>query len=165
MKKRTFIILLISLVMTSCTNMGHLKHIMKPVVVNKDDLKNQTHELTPKYKFKVVTTESLAEQRSEFMVAVDSLFAEYCDCMNITDNGEAVRRFVIAVVHSTFTCNHHQGKCNGEYDPHNELIVVSYKAFQRSGTLPLLQHEWAHAYGDLKSDHTNLKSVKHCIKY
>jgi len=27
---------------------------------------------------------------------------------------------------------------NGEYDPHKELIVVSYKAFKRSGTLQLL---------------------------
>ncbi len=47
----------------------------------------------------------------------------------------------------------------------NELIIVSYKAFKRKGTLPLLQHEWAHAYGALRSDHSNLKSVKHCINY
>jgi hypothetical protein len=145
--------------------MGDLEHVMKPEVVTKDDLIDKPYELSPQYNFKVVTSESLSEQMPGIIITVDTLFAEYSDCMNITDNGEAVRRFVIAVVHSTFTCNHHHGKCNGEYDPHNELIVVGYKAFERSGTLPLLQHEWAHAYGDLKSDHSNLKSVKHCIKY
>ena len=165
MQKTAFIILLVSLMMSSCANMGHFKYIMKPESVTKDDFKDQTSEITPKYKFKVVSTESLSEQRPEIILEVDSLFTEYSECMNVTDNGDAIRKFVIAIVNGTFSCNYHYGMCNGEYDPQNELIIISYKAFKRRGTLPLLRHEWAHAYGTLYSDHSNLKLIIHCTKY
>ena len=165
MKVELLLFFFLALITTSCANMGHFKYIMKPEVVNKDDLEDQAYELTPKHKFKVVTSESLSEQRPEIIITVDTLFTDYSDCMNVTDNGDGVRKFLIAVVTSTFTCNYHYGKCNGEYDSQNELIVVSYKAFKRRGTLPLLQHEWDHAYGTLKSDHSNIRSIIQCIKY
>ena len=65
----------------------------------------------------------------------------------------------------TFECRYHGGKCNGEFDPDAGLIIVSYKAFNRKGTLPLLKHEWAHAYGIMEPDHGNLKKVQMCTRY
>lgn len=154
-----------SLMVSSCANMGHFKYIMKPEVVTKNDFTGQSYEVSQEYKFKVATVEELSDKKSEIAVQVDVLFAEYSSCMNVEDNGDAVRKFLIAVVNSTFTCNYHYGICNGEYDPQNNLIIVSYKAFKRRGTLPLLQHEWAHAYGALRADHSNLDSIIECIKY
>lgn len=151
--------------MSSCANMGHFKYIMKPEVVIKNELTNQSYEVSQKYKFKVATVESLSEKRPEITVQVDELFTQYSSCMDVTDNGDAIRKFLIVVVNSTFVCNYHFGMCNGEYDPENNLIIVSYKAFKRRGTLPLLKHEWAHAYGSLAADHSNMDSVVQCIKY
>lgn len=151
--------------MSSCANMGHFKYIVKPEVVTKDEITNQPYEVTEKYQFKVVTVKALSKERPEILVQVDELYAEYSSCMNVHDNGDAVRKFLIAIVNGTFQCNYHYGMCNGEYDPKNNLIIVSYKAFKRRGTLPLLQHEWAHAYGALNADHSNLSSVIQCIKY
>ena len=85
--------------------------------------------------------------------------------MNVTDNCDGFRQFTITIVNSTFTRNYHYGMCNGEYDPKNNLILVSYKAFKRRGTLPLLQRECAQAYGILNDDHSNLGSVIHCVNY
>lgn len=154
-----------SLMMSSCANMGHFKYIMKPEVVSKNDFASHNYEVTQKYKFRLVTVESLSDKKIEIAVQVDELFTEYSSCMNINDNGDGVRQFLIAVVNGTFTCNYSYGMCNGEYDPQNNLIIVSYKAFKRRGTMPLLQHEWAHAYGALNADHSNLSSVIHCTKY
>lgn len=154
-----------SLMVSSCANMGHFRYIMKPEVVEKNEFIDQTPEVTKKYKFKVVTVEALSDKKAEIAVQVDTLYAEYSSCMNVKDNGDAVRKFLIAVVNGTFTCNFHFGMCNGEYDPQNNLIIVSYQAFKRRGTLPLLQHEWAHAYGALRADHSNLSSVIDCVKY
>lgn len=165
MQKKAFIILLMSLIMSSCANMGHIKYIMKPEVVSKDEFIDQSYIVTEKYNFKVITVDSLSDKQQELSIQVDELYAEFSSCMNINDKGEGIREFTIAIAKSTFTCNYHYGMCNGEYDPKNNLILVSYKAFKRHGTLPLLQHEWAHAYGILNADHSNLSSVIHCVKY
>ena len=135
MHKRALIILLFSLLMASCANMGQFKYIMKPVDISKEQLEEQPPQITEKYQFKVVTVKALSDQRVEIATMVDELFSEYSHCMDVTDNGDAVRKFLIAVVNGTFRCNYHYGMCNGEYDPQNLLIIVSYKAFKRRGTL------------------------------
>ena len=138
---------------------------MKPEIFSKDEFINQSSLVTEKYHFKVITVELLPDKKQELSIQVDELFTEFSSYMNVTDNCDGFRQFTIAIVNSTFTCNYHYGMCNGEYDLKNNLILVSYKAFKRRGTLPLLQREWAHAYGILNDDHSNLGSVIHCVNY
>lgn len=138
---------------------------MKPEIFSKDEFINQSSLVTEKYHFKVITVESLSDKKQELSIQVDELFTEFSSCMNVTDNCDRFRQFTIAIVSSTFTCNYHYGMYNGEYDPKNNLILVSYNAFKRDGTLPLLRHEWAHAYGILNAEHSSLGSVIHCVNY
>jgi hypothetical protein len=96
---------------------------------------------------------------------VDSKFSEFSRCLKIKDNGAKVKPYLITVLDGTFNCKYHGGRCNGEYAPDNSLIIITYKAFNREGILPLLKREWAHAYGFLKSDDSNLDEIRRCTNY
>jgi hypothetical protein len=139
--------------------------VIDPKDVEKEDLKKLTSVNTPLHKLRVTTVKSLSDKNGKIVKEVDSQFIEFSRCMNIKDEGAKARTNLISVVNGTFECKYHGGRCNGEYDSRNELIIVTYKAFNREGTLPLLKHEWAHAYGFLESDDSNLDELKRCTKY
>lgn len=158
-------IVLILLATASCANVGRFGQVMNPEELSKDELKKLPYETTPEYGLKVGIGGTVPGERDEILKNVDEQFAEFSGCFNIRDRGEGAREYKIAVVNGTFECEYHHGRCNGECDSDYRLIIVSYKAFNRRGVLPVLKHEWAHAYGILRNDHKNLKEVRECTKY
>jgi hypothetical protein len=157
--------LVLSLTAASCANMGRFTDIMNPEELSKEELGKLPYETTPGYRFMVGVAPDAAPGGEELLENIDVRFTEFSRCFGITDGGKEVSGYLIAIVHGTFTCVYHRGRCNGEFDPDYSLIIVSYKAFNRKGILPLLEHEWAHAYGILSSDHENLDEVKKCTGY
>ena len=151
--------------LTACANMGRFGQVMHPEELSKDDLKKMPYETTPKFGFKVSVERDLRAQEDVILRDVDEQFSEFSACFDIRDRGKVAREYLIAVVNGTFGCEYHNGRCNGEYDPEYPLLIVTYKAFNRRGILPLLKHEWAHIYGILRNDHRNLKEVQECTKY
>lgn len=149
----------------SCANFGRWTQVFAPEEVTKSNLSGMAYELTPEYEFKVNVSKEVFANDREIRSSIDAQFKELSQCYGIKDNGWEARKYMIAVVDGTFKCEYHRGKCNGEFDPDVGLIIVSYRAFNRKGILPLLKHEWAHAYGILNSDHGNLKTVKECTTY
>jgi hypothetical protein len=145
--------------------MGRWTQTIDPEEVSKKDLKDLPYEVTPEHEFKLSVSKKVPSNKESITNNVDRQFTEFSRCFELKDNGREVRKYLIAVVDGTFECKYHGGKCNGEFDPGAGLIIVSFKAFNRKGTLPLLKHEWAHAYGILSSGHENLKSVKNCTRY
>ena len=163
---KTVMMLLIFLpIITSCANVGRVSSVIDPKDVEKEDLKKLASVNTPLHEFRVTIVKSLSDKSGKIVKGVDSQFIEFSRCMNIKDKGAKARTNLISVVNGTFECKYHGGRCNGEYDSRNELIIVTYKAFNREGTLPLLKHEWAHAYGFLKPDDSNLNELERCTKY
>lgn len=162
---KAVVVLLLFPIITSCANVGRVSSVIDPKDVEKEDLKKLTSVNTPLHKLRVTTVKSLSDKRGKITKEVDSQFTEFSRCMNIKDKGAKARTNLISVVNGTFECKYHGGRCNGEYDSRNELIIVTYKAFNREGTLPLLKHEWAHAYGFLEPDDSNLNELKRCTKY
>lgn len=158
-------ILSLALITASCANMGRITQIMKPEELSKESLKNMPYESTPAYGFRVGITPSVPAESEVILDNVDRQFSEFSACFGITDGGKLAGEYPVAVVNGTFACEHHGGRCNGQYDPGISLVIVSYKAFKRKGILPLLKHEWAHAYGILNNDHSNLKTVQECTRY
>ncbi len=158
-------LLLIVSFTTSCANMGRWTQTIDPEEVSKEDLKDIPYEVTPEYNFKVSIAKNVPSNKKNILSNVDRQFRQFSRCYDLKDNGTEARKYMIAVVDGTFECKYHGGKCNGEFDPGAGLIIASFKAFNRKGTLPLLKHEWAHAYGILSSDHKNLKTVKKCTRY
>lgn len=158
-----FILLLFTA--ASCANVGRFGEIMNPEDLSKDELSKLPTENTPEYGFRVGLEIKVPGHEDEILENVDHQFTEFSECFNITDRGEEARRYTIAVVNGTFRCEYHHGRCNGEYDSDYGLIIVSYKAFNRRGILPVLKHEWAHVYGILRDDHKNLKEVRECTGY
>ncbi|MBI2486014.1 MAG: hypothetical protein HYW01_03470 [Deltaproteobacteria bacterium] len=165
MRKVVLVFLLFLPMITSCANVGRVSSVIDPKDVEKEDLKSLPQVTTPLYKFKVTTVKSLSDKSGKIIREVDSQFTEFSRCMNIRDKGSKARTNLISVVNGTFECKYHGGRCNGEYDSRNELIIVTYRAFNRERTLPLLKHEWAHAYRFLKPDDSNLDELKRCTKY
>ena len=158
--------LVFSLTAASCANVGRFTDIMNPEELSKEELRKLPYETTPGYRFMVAVEPGAAPGGGEGLLEdIDARFTEFSRCFGITDGGKEVSDYLITVVHGTFTCVYHRGRCNGEFDPDYSLIIVSYKAFNRKGTLPLLEHEWAHAYGILSSDHENLDEVQKCTGY
>ncbi|MCL4245749.1 MAG: hypothetical protein KJ002_11570 [Candidatus Dadabacteria bacterium] len=159
--------LALSLAAASCANMGRFTYIMNPEELSKEELRKLPYETTPGYGFMVGAAPGAVPDGEELLLLedIDVRFTEFSRCFGITDGGKEVSGYLIAVVHGTFACIYHRGRCNGEYDPDYSLIIVTYKAFNRKGILPLLEHEWAHAYGILSSDHENLDGVKKCTRY
>lgn len=158
-------LILLLLVVASCANIGRFGQVMSPEELSKDELKKLPTETTPEYGFRVGMEINVPDRKDEILRNVDNQFTEFSDCFRITDGGEEARRYMIAVVNGTFRCEYHHGRCNGEYDSEYGLIIVSYKAFNRKGMLPVLKHEWAHVYGILRDDHKNLKEVRECTGY
>ncbi|HXG31226.1 MAG TPA: hypothetical protein VNK81_06235 [Thermodesulfobacteriota bacterium] len=149
----------------SCTNMSRVSTVVDPKRVDREDLRALPRATTPVYGFRVTTVKSLSDRKDRIVNEVDERFREFSVCMNIRDDGAAVRPYLISVVDGTFECEYHGGRCNGEYDPKRGIIIVTYRAFNRRGTLPLLKHEWAHAYGFLESDDSNLDELIRCTGY
>ena len=162
--KRLF--LLFSLpVFTSCANVLGVSTVISPSNIDKEGLKNLPEIITPGYALRVGVIPSLSDKKAKIVKGVDNRFSEFSRCMDITDNGELARLYLISVVDGTFKCKYHLGRCNGESDRDNHSIIVTYKAFNREGILPLLKHEWAHLYGFLKKDDSNLENVRRCTEY
>lgn len=158
-------ILAFSLTAASCANMGRFTDIMNPEELSREELRKLPYETTPRYGFMVGAAPNAAPENDGLLEEIDVRFTAFSECFGISDDGKELSDYLIAIVHGTFTCVYHRGRCNGEYDPGNTLIIVSYKAFNRRGELPLLEHEWAHAYGILSSGHENLDEVKKCTRY
>lgn len=157
--------LALSLAASSCANMGRFTDIMNPEQLSREELRKLPYETTPRYGFMVGVAPDAAPDDRSLLDEIDLRFTAFSDCFGISDNGKELSGYLVAIVHGTFSCVYHRGRCNGEYDPGNTLIIVSYKAFNRRGILPLLEHEWAHAYGILSSGHENLEEVRKCTRY
>src|ERR1700757_246752 len=157
--KKILLLLIIS-ALSSCANVRGLSTVISPQEVDKEGLKNLKEVITPIYALRVSINSPLSDKKEKILNDVDSQFREFSRCMNIKDNGAKVRPYLISVVDGTFNCKYHGGRCNGEYDNPNNLIIVTYKAFNRDGILPLLRHEWAHAYGFLRNDDSNLDEIR-----
>ncbi len=162
--KKVLILLVIPL-LSSCANVLGASTVISPRNVDKDNLKSLQEVTTPIYALRVNFISTLSNKKEEIVNDVDSKFSEFSKCMNIKDNGVKVRSYLISVLDGAFNCKYHGGRCNGEYDADKSLIIVTYKAFNREGILPLLKHEWAHAYGFLKSDDSNLDEIQRCTNY
>ncbi|MER3446709.1 MAG: hypothetical protein C4291_07640 [Candidatus Dadabacteria bacterium] len=162
--KKMFILLIIP-ALISCANVLGVSTVISPRRVDKGDLKGFEESITPAYGFRVGISPQLSDKREKIISNVDTQFREFSGCMGITDNGVKVKPYLISVIDGTFECRYHGGRCNGEYDAENKLIIVTYRAFNREGILPLLKHEWSHAYGFLKSDDSNLDEIKQCTRY
>lgn len=160
-----FTLSLLVLSSASCANMGRWTQTIDPEEVNKENLKDIPYDVTPEYDFRVSVSKNVPSNKKKIMGIVDKQFTEFSRCFDIQDGGAEARKYLIGVVDGTFECKYHGGKCNGEFDPGAGLIIVTYKAFNRKGTMPLLKHEWAHAYGILGPDHKNLKKVQKCTRY
>jgi hypothetical protein len=162
---KKILILLIIPALSSCANVRGVSTVISPRKVDKEGLKNLQGVITPIYALRVSISSPLLDKKEKIINDVDNQFREFSRCMNITDNGAKARPYLISVVDGTFNCKYHGGRCNGEYDTSNNLVIVTYKAFNRDGILPLLKHEWAHAYGFLKNDHSNLDEIRQCTRY
>jgi len=165
MKKVALVFFLIFSMIISCSDAERISRVINPQDVDKEDLKSLPHRTTRVNKFEVSIVKGLSHKRKKIIGEVDSQFSEFSRCMNIKDNGTRVRPYLISVVEGTFECRYNGGRCNGEYDSGNNLIIVSYEAFGREGILPLLKHEWAHAYRFLEAGDSNLDEVIQCTKY
>lgn len=159
------VLVLIVFAVTGCANMSRFGEIMNPEELSREELLKLPAEKTPEYGFRVGIVNNLRGETDGILGNVDEQFSEFSRCFRIKDGGADARRYMIAVVNGTFRCEYHHGRCNGEYDSDYGLIIVSYKAFNRKGILPVLKHEWAHVYGILRDDHENLKEVRRCTKY
>jgi len=157
--------LALSVAASSCANMGRFTDIMNPEQLSREELRKLPYETTPRYGFMVGVAPNAAPVDGGLLEEIDLRFTAFSECFGISDNGKELSGYLVAIVHGTFSCVYHRGRCNGEYDPGNTLIIVSYKAFNRRGILPLLEHEWAHAYGILSSGHENLEEVQKCTRY
>ncbi len=158
-------LILLVFTVTGCANMSRFGEIMNPEELSRDELLKLPAEKTPEYGFRVGIVNNLRGETGEILDSVDEQFSGFSQCFRIKDGGEEAKRYMIAVVNGTFRCEYHRGRCNGEYDSDYGLIIVSYKAFNRRGILPVLKHEWAHVYGILRNDHGNLKEVRKCTGY
>jgi hypothetical protein len=165
MRIRTQAIILLLFAVSACANIGRFNRVMNPEELSKDELKKMPYETTSKYGFKVSVQSDVPGQENLILQNVDEQFTEFSECFNIQDGGMEARKYPIAVVNGTFGCEYHNNRCNGEYDTEYHLLIVTYKAFNRRGILPLLKHEWAHIYGLLRNDHSNLHEVQKCSKY
>jgi hypothetical protein len=163
MKK--MMILLIFPGLISCVNVGYVSTVISPLKVDERDLQSLKESITPEYRFRVSVNPQLSDKKEKIISHVDTQFREFSRCMRITDTGARARAYLISVVDGTFECKYHGGRCNGEYDADNNLVIVTYRAFDRKGVLPLLKHEWSHVYGFLKSDDSNLDEIKQCTRY
>ncbi|NIP29145.1 MAG: hypothetical protein GTO02_01205 [Candidatus Dadabacteria bacterium] len=159
-----FSVILIPLI-SSCANTRRITEVINPKDIDKGKLEDTPYTYTPIYKLKVGSIKKLRSKMGDIVEIVDKKFGDYSKCADIKDKGFVARKYKIVVVDGTFECEFHDGRCNGEIDSDSKLIIVSYKAFNREGKLPLLKHEWAHAYNILRSNHSNLKKVKKCTKY
>jgi hypothetical protein len=162
---KRMLVLLIIPALISCANVRGTSTLISPRKVDKGDLKSLKESITPAYGFRISVSPPLSDKKEKIIDNVDIQFREFSGCMGITDNGARVRPYLISVVDGTFECKYHGGRCNGEYDADNNLVIVAYRAFKREGILPLLKHEWSHAYGFLKSDDSNLNEIKRCTRY
>jgi hypothetical protein len=159
------LILLIIPALISCANVQGASTVFSPRKIDKKDLKSLEESITPGYNFRLSISHQLSDKKDKIIRNVDAQFKEFSRCMGIADNGVKVRPYLILVVDGTFECEYHGGRCNGEYDTNNHLVIVTYRAFNREGILPLLKHEWSHAYGFLKSDDSNLDNIRRCTRY
>gem|GEM_PF-1477667 len=164
-KMKKILILLIIPALISCANVRGASTVISPRKIDREGLKSLKESITPAYGFRVSVVPPLSDEKGKIITNVDTQFREFSKCMGITDNGARVRPYLISVVGGTFECKYHGGRCNGEYDADNNLIIVTYRSFNREGILPLLKHEWSHAYGFLKSDDSNLDEIRRCTRY
>ncbi len=105
-----------------------------PREIDKEDLKSLEESITLGYNFRVSISHQLSDKKEKIIRNVDTQFKEFSRCMGIADNGVKVRPYLILVVDGTFECEYHGGRCNGEYDTDNNLVIVTYRAYVEKGS-------------------------------
>jgi hypothetical protein len=142
---------------------------IKPVDINKQELKTLHSVMTLENEIEVAMVPSLYRKFGMILPEVDRQFDEFRDCViqyGFLDRvDDRIRQYRVAVVTDLFECRFHRGRCGGEFDPGNGLIIVAYELIFRDEKIPLFKHELAHLYGILPPDHNNLERVKVCTKY
>jgi len=144
---------------------------------------------TPKYNIPVVVDPNAIHEIDDLdMLArdIDARLDLYCDCAFTTDCQFRLKRFRIAIVPSgKFNCGDARGSCpleaifgdqfcecsgliiyrlNTIFVSYTDLFKEQVEGFPiNNELLPLLEHEWAHGDGTLKSDHSNSSEIIDCI--
>lgn len=164
------IILAISLLLGGCGTASKAYRVIEPREIDKESLARLQPVYTKKYGLPFVITEGVDQSLSWWSAYIDTLYTEYEDCVKRKlKKDPGLNRLkgikIIVVNDSKFDCKYHGGRCSGEYDSGLGVIIVARKDIGKSGFVPLLKHEWSHANGILRSDHSNHDHVKRCTRY
>lgn len=164
------LIIIISLLITGCGTASKAYRVMDPRDVDKRSLADSNPRYTSKYRIPFVKASGVDQSYSWWSGYIDSLYGEYASCVRKKFKKdpqlEKLRTIKIIILKdSKFECRYHGGRCSGEYDSGLGVIFVARKDFGKEGFVPLLKHEWSHANGILKSDHSNHEYVKRCTRY
>jgi hypothetical protein len=143
--------------------------VINPIdIPSNNKLASLDYELTPRYKLKVALYDVSAAKKQKIMDEIDERFKDFADCYDKDVNSllDRARSRLHVIVETTFECSFHGGRCNGEVNSKNKLVILAYKAFNRDGIIPLAEHEWGHLFRLYDTDHDNkTKQNKECIKY
>lgn len=125
---------------------------------------------TPKHRLKVVSKEVRGNELKSTLVKMDKQFDEFYRCFNIKDKGSIAREFSHYLVDTVFKCPDHNGNCAGYIKRKERILIISMDVFGKEESMPLLKHEWAHAYKIYPTDHivngeNKKEKIKKCIKY
>lgn len=156
--------------MAGCGTASKAYRVMDPRDINKRTLSDLEPSYTSKYRLPYVKTSGVDQSNEWWSDYIDNQFSEYASCVKKKFRKDPdLKKLrdikVVIVKDSKFECKYHGGRCSGEYDSSLGVIIVARKDFDKEGFLPLLKHEWSHANGILKSDHSNHEYVKRCTRY
>lgn len=165
-------VLLLVLSATGCGTAGKVYRVFDPRDVNKQELaQTPPTAISQKYKFKIVLAYGVDQSKMWWGNYIDQEWEEYTSAMQkyYPDFNVKFSKLqsikIIVVEDSKFECKYHKGRCSGEYDSSLKAIFVARKDFDKDGFVPLLKHEWSHANGLLKSNHSNHSEVKRVTRY
>lgn len=171
MRNLTYIIIyLASVALAGCGTATKAYRVVDPYELNKQKLSETKTLYTPEYKLPYAKTRGVDYSNEKWGEMIDDQYKEYAYCVKTKfkkdPNLKKLQSInIIIVKDSKFDCKYHNGRCSGEYDSSLKTIFVSRKDLNKKGLVPLLKHEWSHANGILKSDHSNLNKVKQCTRY
>lgn len=125
---------------------------------------------TPKHRLKVVSREVTGGELKSALIKMDKQFDQFYRCFNIKDRGNIVRDYFHYLVDTVFKCPDHNGTCAGYIKRKERILIISMDVFAKDSPMPLLKHEWAHAYriystSHIVDDKKTREKIKKCIKY
>ena len=164
------LVLITCLILCGCGTAAKVYRVADPRDVNRDSLTEMQPRYTSRYRIPYVKSDGVDQSYEWWSGYIDNQMTEYAACVrNKFGKDPQINKLknikIIIVKDSKFECKYHNGRCSGEYDAERNIILVARKDFGKEGFIPLLKHEWSHANGILKSDHSNLDYVQKCTRY